>query len=49
MDDKNWDYAVELRGKSFKRNLEVYKLLTRLKPPKESFDDKGKGKVTIIL
>ncbi|KAF2893327.1 hypothetical protein ILUMI_12846 [Ignelater luminosus] len=49
MADKNWDYAVELRGKSFKRNLETYKLLTRLKPPKESFDDKGKGKEGFTL
>lgn len=33
MKDKKWDLAVELRGKSFKHNLETYKLLTRLKPP----------------
>lgn len=45
MADKKWEEAVELRGKSFKRNLETYKLLTRLKPPKGSFDDKGRGKV----
>lgn len=45
MADKNWELAVELRGKSFKRNLETYKLLTRLKPPKDAFDAQGHGKV----
>lgn len=45
MAERNWDLAVELRGKSFKRNLETYKLLTRLKPPKDAFDEKGHGKV----
>ncbi|CAH1119706.1 unnamed protein product [Phaedon cochleariae] len=42
--DKQWDKAVQLRGKSFMRNLETYKLLTRLKPPKDAFDDRGHGK-----
>lgn len=42
MADKNWDMAVQLRGRSFARNLETYKMLTRLKPPKESFDAEGK-------
>ncbi|XP_050517978.1 ATP-dependent 6-phosphofructokinase isoform X2 [Diabrotica virgifera virgifera] len=44
MDEKQWDKAVELRGKSFQRNLETYKLLTRLKPPKEFFEDGAKIK-----
>ncbi|XP_018566953.1 ATP-dependent 6-phosphofructokinase isoform X2 [Anoplophora glabripennis] len=44
MADKQWEKAVQLRGKSFMRNLETYKLLTRLKPPKEAFNEKGKGK-----
>nr|XP_023018693.1 ATP-dependent 6-phosphofructokinase [Leptinotarsa decemlineata] len=44
MEDKNWELAVTLRGKSFKRNLDTYKLLTRLKPPKDAFDDRGHGK-----
>lgn len=35
MAEKNWDLAVQLRGKSFARNLETYKMLTRLKPPKD--------------
>lgn len=40
---KNWELAVKLRGRSFERNLETYKMLTRLKPPKESFDAEGRG------
>ncbi|XP_044256386.1 ATP-dependent 6-phosphofructokinase isoform X4 [Tribolium madens] len=44
MADKKFDLAVELRGKSFMRNLETYKLLTRLKPPKDAFDDQGHGR-----
>ncbi|XP_065204748.1 ATP-dependent 6-phosphofructokinase isoform X3 [Planococcus citri] len=43
MADKEWDLAVQLRGRSFVRNLETYKMLTRLKPPKEAFDDQGRG------
>lgn len=37
-----WEKAVELRGRSFQRNLETYKMLTRLKPPASACDDKGK-------
>ncbi|XP_054015302.1 ATP-dependent 6-phosphofructokinase isoform X2 [Hylaeus anthracinus] len=33
MSDKNWELAVQLRGKGFARNLETYKMLTRLKAP----------------
>merc|ERR1712013_358459 len=33
MNEKNWELAVQLRGKSFQRNLETYRMLTRLKPP----------------
>lgn len=39
MAEKQWEKAVSLRGKSFVRNLETYKLLTRLKPPKEIYED----------
>lgn len=35
MSDKNWELAVKLRGKGFVRNLETYKMLTRLKAPVE--------------
>ncbi|XP_055707472.1 ATP-dependent 6-phosphofructokinase isoform X2 [Phlebotomus papatasi] len=43
MAEKKWALAVELRGRSFARNLETYKMLTRLKPPKDAFDASGKG------
>lgn len=46
MADKNWDLAVQLRGRSFARNLETYKMLTRLKPPKEAFNESGKPSVS---
>lgn len=46
MADKNWDLAVQLRGRSFARNLETYKMLTRLKPPKEAFDESGRPSVS---
>lgn len=49
MSEKNWDLAVQLRGRSFARNLETYKMLTRLKPPKESFDAEGKPVVSLYL
>ena len=29
MGEKNWELAVQLRGKSFQRNLETYRMLTR--------------------
>ena len=29
MNEKNWELAVQLRGKSFQRNLETYRMLTR--------------------
>ncbi|KRX40227.1 6-phosphofructokinase [Trichinella britovi] len=35
MEEKNWDLAVRLRGRSFQRNLETYKLLAKLRPPTE--------------
>lgn len=35
MDEKNWDLAVKLRGRSFQRNLHTYQLLTKMKPPVE--------------
>lgn len=44
MEEKNWELAVQLRGRSFARNLETYKMLTRLKPPADAFDATGKGK-----
>ncbi|CAO1400037.1 unnamed protein product [Diamesa hyperborea] len=49
MAEKKFELAVELRGRSFVRNLETYKMLTRLKPPKDAFDASGKGKEGYIL
>ncbi|XP_022130643.1 ATP-dependent 6-phosphofructokinase isoform X3 [Pieris rapae] len=49
MTDKNWELAVQLRGRSFARNLETYKMLTRLKPPKEAFDESGKPSEGLTL
>merc|ERR1740128_1613179 len=33
MEAKNWELAVQLRGKSFQRNLDTYRMLTRTIPP----------------
>ncbi|XP_050688296.1 ATP-dependent 6-phosphofructokinase-like isoform X4 [Eriocheir sinensis] len=41
MKDRNWDDAVQMRGRSFARNLETYKMLTRLRPPKVIEGGKG--------
>lgn len=46
MAERKFELAVELRGRSFARNLETYKMLTRLKPPKNAFDESGKGIVS---
>lgn len=32
--------------RSFARNLETYKMLTRLKPPRSAFDEMGRGLVS---
>lgn len=47
MSDKSWDLAVQLRGRSFVRNLETYKMLTRLKPPPNVIDADGKPVVSL--
>lgn len=39
-------YQYSRHFRSFVRNLETYKMLTRLKPPKEAFDDQGRGLVS---
>lgn len=44
MNNKKWEEAVKLRGRSFERNLQTYKMLTRLRPPKSVFDEQGHGK-----
>lgn len=34
MADKEWQKAVQLRGKSFERNVQTYRMLTSVMPPK---------------
>lgn len=43
MKEKAWESAVKLRGISFKRNLETYKMLTRIQPPKISSTQNRSG------
>lgn len=38
LQEKDWDLALKLRGPSFQRNLETFKMLTRLLPPRISPD-----------
>ncbi|XP_043786869.1 ATP-dependent 6-phosphofructokinase isoform X4 [Apis laboriosa] len=47
MADKNWNLAVQLRGKGFARNLETYKMLTRLKAPIECTHPKESNSPTL--
>ncbi|KAK6619742.1 hypothetical protein RUM43_012502 [Polyplax serrata] len=49
MADGDWNKAVELRGRSFQRNLETYKMLTRLKPPEKAFNVKDVAKESLTL
>ena len=35
MAERNWELAIQLRGKSFYNNLQTFRLLSRLKPPSE--------------
>ena len=41
MNEKNWELAVMLRGKSFQRNLSIYRMLTGLRPPAKSLQATG--------
>jgi len=41
MAEKNWELAIQLRGRSFISNLETYRLLSRLKPPAVVGDKTG--------
>lgn len=43
MSESRWEEAVKLRGRSFERNLQTYRMLTRLRPPKSAFDSLGHG------
>jgi len=41
MADKNWELACALRGAGFMRNLETYRMLSRLKPPALTGNETG--------
>lgn len=41
MKNRHWEQAVKLRGISFKRNLETYKMLTKINPPRGIEQNKG--------
>ncbi|KAK0404679.1 hypothetical protein QR680_017568 [Steinernema hermaphroditum] len=43
MKERDWERAVKLRGRSFQRNLETYRLLTKLRTPQEK-DNLSGGK-----
>uniref|UniRef100_A0A1I7YBF3 ATP-dependent 6-phosphofructokinase n=1 Tax=Steinernema glaseri TaxID=37863 RepID=A0A1I7YBF3_9BILA len=43
MNERDWETAVKLRGRSFQRNLETYRLLTKMHTPKEK-DNLSGGK-----
>uniref|UniRef100_A0A5S6QAC3 ATP-dependent 6-phosphofructokinase n=1 Tax=Trichuris muris TaxID=70415 RepID=A0A5S6QAC3_TRIMR len=49
MADKDWETAVKLRGKTFIRNLETYKLLTKMRPPKDVDTLSGGHKFTFAV
>ncbi|VDN00772.1 unnamed protein product [Thelazia callipaeda] len=48
MDNKDWDTAVKLRGRSFQRNLETYRLLTKLEPEKNKTSDQLRYNFAVI-
>lgn len=35
MDQKDWVTALQLRGRSFRRNVEMYRMLTKIRTPKK--------------
>uniref|UniRef100_A0A5S6QA40 ATP-dependent 6-phosphofructokinase n=1 Tax=Trichuris muris TaxID=70415 RepID=A0A5S6QA40_TRIMR len=49
MEEKNWELAVKLRGRSFLRNLETYKLLTKMRPPTDKDTLSGGHKFTLAV
>uniref|UniRef100_A0A1A9ZNQ3 6-phosphofructokinase n=1 Tax=Glossina pallidipes TaxID=7398 RepID=A0A1A9ZNQ3_GLOPL len=42
MNNRDWDLAVKLRGRSFERNLQTYKMLARLKRPERTNPDESR-------
>ncbi|CDW55138.1 6 phosphofructokinase [Trichuris trichiura] len=49
MAEKDWETAVRLRGKTFIRNLETYKLLTKIRPPMDKNILSGGHKFTFAV
>ena len=48
MAERNWDLAIQLRGKSFCSNLQTFRLLTRLKPPTDFTSTKTGYRLAVI-
>ena len=42
-ENKNWDLAVQLRGKGFIRNLETYRMLSKNKPKNIGLGNNGRN------
>lgn len=49
MDEKNFEEAVRLRGRSFQNNLLTYRKLTKLRPPQVNEDQQIKNKNMAIM
>ncbi|VDO36991.1 unnamed protein product [Onchocerca flexuosa] len=48
METHDWDTAVKLRGRSFQRNLETYRLLTKLEPKSDKPANEPSYNVAVI-
>ncbi|MCP9265369.1 6-phosphofructokinase [Dirofilaria immitis] len=48
METHDWNTAVRLRGRSFQRNLETYRLLTKLEPKSDMLSDEPSFNVAVI-
>uniref|UniRef100_A0A183DBI6 6-phosphofructokinase n=1 Tax=Gongylonema pulchrum TaxID=637853 RepID=A0A183DBI6_9BILA len=48
MDQHDWATAVKLRGRSFQRNLETYRLLTKLEPKQQDSPNAPSYNVAVI-
>ncbi len=49
MNEHDWTTAVRLRGRSFKRNLDTYRLLTKLRTPVEADNLSGGNHFNIAV
>lgn len=48
METHDWETAVKLRGRSFQRNLETYRLLTKLEPKSDMPSNEPSYNVAVI-